>query len=227
MNKNQTTRLLIVDDHPIFRMGMKELISQEEGFDVCAVAEDIPSARKALSETSPDMAIVDISLGSGNGLELVREMVSHGKKIPVLVLSMHDETVWAERALRAGAMGYMMKKEASESVVTAVKTILGGNIHVSAAITARMLDRFQIKPGLTGAPTENRLTDRELEVFQMIGQGLSSREIADKIKLSIKTIGTYRDRIRRKLCIKSSAELARRAVLWTEKESFGKTKKIP
>jgi DNA-binding NarL/FixJ family response regulator len=215
-------RILIVDDHPIFRMGMEELLNQEEDFTVCAVAEDIRSARRALAEKRPDMAIIDISLAQENGLDLVKEIASEGSGVLVLVLSMHDESVWAERAIRAGARGYVMKKEASESIILAVRNILNGKIHVSPSMMAHLLDKFQVNPDCQGGQSEEVLTDRELEVFRLIGQGLSTRDIAERMRLSIKTIGTYRDRIKQKLCLKSAVELTRRAVLWTEKESFSK-----
>lgn len=218
-------KILIVDDHPILRMGMKELLNQEEGFEVCAVAENISSARKALTESQPDMAIVDISLAGENGLDLVKEICSSESPMPILVLSMHDESVWAERAIRAGARGYIMKKEAAESIVGAVKDIINGKIHVSEKILAKLLDRFHVNPDTSHAPTEDILTDRELEVFRLIGSGLSTREIASQMNLGIKTIGTYRDRIKEKLHLKSAAELTRRAVLWTEKDSFTGSKK--
>jgi DNA-binding NarL/FixJ family response regulator len=215
-------RILIVDDHPIFRMGMTELLNQEDGFSVCAAAEDIHSARKVLMEQKPDLAVVDISLAADNGLDLVKEIVSGKRHIPVLVLSMHDESVWAERAIRAGARGYVMKKEASESIVAAIKNILNGKIHISETMMTHLLDKFQINPDFQNAPTEKTLTDRELEVYRQIGAGLSTGEIAVNMHLSVKTIGTYRDRIKQKLCLKSGAELTRCAVLWAEKESFGK-----
>ncbi len=217
------TRILIVDDHPIFQMGMKELLNQEEDFLVCAVAEDFTSARQALREHRPDLAIIDISLAEENGLDLVKEISTAYHGMPILVLSLHDESVWAERAIRAGARGYVMKKEASESVVLAIRNILEGKIHVSCAMMALLLDKFQINPHAQGAPTIEILTDRELEVFRLIGSGLSTREIAERMKLGIKTIGTYRDRIKQKLCIKTATELTRRAVLWNENEHFGKT----
>jgi DNA-binding NarL/FixJ family response regulator len=217
-----TANILIVDDHPIFRMGMTELINQEEGFSVCAAAEDIRSARKALAEKDPDMAVVDISLSEDNGLDLVKEIVQQGRNILVLVLSMHDESVWAERAIRAGARGYVMKKEASESIILAMRKILAGKIFLSEKMMSHMLDKFQSNPEYQNAPTEQVLTDRELEVYRQIGAGLSTGEIAVKMCLSVKTIGTYRDRIKQKLCLKSGAELIRCAVLWAEKERFGK-----
>lgn len=217
------TRILIVDDHPIFRMGMKELLNQEDDFVVCAVAEDFASARQALREHKPDLAIIDISLAEENGLDLVKEITHDYHGMPVLVLSLHDESVWAERAIRAGARGYVMKKEASESVISAIRNILEGKIHVSSDMMSLLLDKFHINPHANqGAPTIELLTDRELEVFRLIGCGLATREIAERMKLGIKTIGTYRDRIKQKLCIKTATELTRRAVLWNENEHFGK-----
>jgi len=215
-------KILIVDDHPIFRMGMAELLNQEEDFSVCAVAEDIRSARKALLETSPDLAIVDISLGRDNGLDLVKEITAEAGSIPVLVLSMHDESVWAERAIRAGARGYVMKKEASETIILAIREILSGRMHVSTTIMSTLLNKFHKHPDCQGAATADILTDREFEVFRLIGQGLSTREIAERMNLGVKTIGTYRDRIKQKLSLKNATELTHRAVLWTEKECFGK-----
>ena len=214
-------KILIVDDHPIFRMGMKELLNQEDDLTVSGVAEDFASARRSLSEDLPDLAIIDISLAEENGLDLVKEISLNYSGLPVLVLSLHDESVWAERAIRAGARGYVMKKEASESVISAIRNIFAGKIHVSPDMMAHLLDKFQGNPDAQGAPTVDILTDRELEVFRLIGSGLSTREIADRMKLGIKTIGTYRDRIKQKLCIKSAAELTRHAVLWKEKEHFG------
>ncbi len=212
------SKVLIVDDHPIFRMGMEELLNQEEDLEVCAVAENIASARKAMVDHDPDLAIVDITLAGDNGLDLVKEITAGKKPVRILVLSMHDESVWAERAIRAGAKGYLMKREASESVISALKHIVDGKIHVSANMMTLMLDKFHVKPDSAGAPTVELLTDRELEVFRLIGAGLATREVADRMTLSTKTIGTYRDRIKQKLCIKTSAELSRRAVLWTERE---------
>lgn len=215
-------KILIVDDHPIFRMGMQELLNQEDDLTVCGVAEDFGGARKSLSEMKPDLAIIDISLAEENGLDLVKEITINYSGLPILVLSLHDESVWAERAIRAGARGYVMKKEASESVISAIRNILNGKIHVSPDMMAHLLDKFQGNPGAQGAPTVDLLTDRELEVFRLIGSGLSTREIAERMKLGIKTIGTYRDRIKQKLCIKSATELTRHAILWKENEHFDK-----
>lgn len=200
-------------------MGMAELLNQEKDLEVCALAEDIVSARKAFVEHDPDLAIIDITLAGDNGLDLVKEIAAWQKPVPVLVLSMHDESVWAERAIRAGARGYIMKREASETVIAALRNIVSGKIHVSENMMAIMLDKFHARQG-GGVPTVDLLTDRELEVFRLIGAGLATREVAARMNLSIKTIGTYRDRIKQKLCIKTSAELSRRAVLWTEREHF-------
>ncbi len=209
------SKILIVDDHPIFHMGMKELLNQEEDFTVCSVAENIKEARKALSEDKPDMAIIDITLAEDNGLDLVKEISGSERSIPMLVLSMHDESVWAERAIRAGAQGYIMKKEASETVISALRQIRKGKIHVSSNIVSRLLDKLQFNPRKReGTATVDILTDRELEVFRLIGTGLITREIAEQMNLGIKTIGTYRDRIKRKLGLKNAAELTHRAVLW-------------
>jgi DNA-binding NarL/FixJ family response regulator len=214
------SKVIIVDDHPIFRMGMAELLNQEKDFVVCGLAEDIGSARKVIQEHAPDLAIVDITLAGDNGLDLVKELSSQKKLFPILVLSMHDEQVWAERAIRAGARGYIMKKEASENVISALRNIRAGKIHVSAKVMDRLLDRLQMKSEIPTSSAVDLLTDRELEVFRLLGTGLSTREIADRMKLGVKTIGTYRDRVKQKLGIKSAPELIRRAVLWTEQEFF-------
>lgn len=213
-------RVIIVDDHPIFRMGMAELLNQEDDFTVCGMAEDIAGARRLIQQHGPDLAIIDITLAGENGLDLVKELSGEKNSPPILVLSMHDEQVWAERAIRAGARGYIMKKEASEKVIVALRNILGGKIHVSANIMERLLDRFHWKQDDIAVPTVDLLTDRELEVFRLIGAGLSTREIAERMNLGVKTIGTYRDRVKQKMGIKTAAELIRRAVLWTEQEFF-------
>ncbi len=211
-------QIVIVDDHPIFCLGLRELLIQENDLEVCAMAGSITKARKTIKEHSPDMAIVDISLGQENGLELVRELAETEDSVSVLVLSMHDELVWAERALHAGARGYVMKKEASELIVKAVQQIRSGKIFMSDQVMSHMLERFCGNTGCNNKDAMELLTDRELEVFRLIGLGLSTREISKSLHLSIKTVGTYRDRIKQKLCIKSALELTRKAVLWAEKE---------
>lgn len=211
-------KILIVDDHPIFCMGLKELLAQETDFTVCGTAGDIATARKAVKDYRPDMVIVDISLGQDNGLDLVKELSESEQSVFILVLSLHDEAVWAERALHAGTRGYVMKKEASESVVKAIRSIRQGKLYISEHIMSHILERFCGNVRCNSLATMDLLTDRELEVFRLIGVGFSSKEIADKLHVSIKTVGTYRDRIKQKLCLKSGLELTRKAVLWSERE---------
>lgn len=225
MNTSTATRILIVDDHPIFRMGMQALINQETGLTVCGVAENLSMARASFADSAPDMVIVDISLDGGNGLDLVREISGGDRPVPTLVLSMHDESVWAERAIRAGARGYIMKKVVSETVIQAIRAILQGHIHLSDAAATHLLGRFRKGPDAAASPPESALTDRELEVFRLLGAGLSTRDIALRLGLSIKTIGTYRDRIKDKLGVATSADLVRRAVLWLEKNQFNQIEK--
>ena len=215
-----SSKILIVDDHPIFRMGMKELINHEDDFTVCAVATDIAEAMQALVDNAPDMAIIDVALADENGLDLVQQIHAQQKDFPMLVLSMHDESVWAERAIRAGAKGYVMKKEASESVIAALRTLREGKIHVSASMVSILLNKLQDDSAEEESAAEESLTEREAEVFRLLGEGFSTREIAEKMTLGIKTIGTYRDRIKQKLGLKNATELTRRAVLWVNNENL-------
>jgi len=209
-------RIVIVEDHPIFRMGMKELINQEKDLEVIGDAETVSGALDLIEIQRPDLVIVDLSLKESNGIELVKEIHHNYKNIASLVLSMHDEALHAERCLMAGARGYIMKHEASESVVKAIRHIMSGNIHVSPGIMATILNKFQNKPDPVSASPLKRLTDREIEIFRLIGQGLSSKEIAVQLGISIKTVGTYRERIKEKLDLKNSGELVRHAVIWVE-----------
>ena len=216
-------KILVVDDHPIFLMGLKKLLNQEQDMTVSGIAEDIAGARESLQKERPDLAIVDISLAEENGLDLVKEITMYYNGLPVLVLSLHDESVWAERAIRAGARGYVMKKESPKSVILAIRNIFDGKIHLSPEMMALLLHKFQGNSGTLATPVVDALTDRELEVFTLIGTGLTTREIADCMNIAIKTVGTYRDRIKQKLHLKSGSDLTRKAVLWKEKEQFGST----
>ena len=215
MNEKMT-RIMIVEDHPIFRMGMSELINQEKDLEVCGNASDVNDARNRIRELQPDMVIVDLSLKDSNGIDLVRELARGRRKILVLVLSMHDEGLHAERCLHAGAMGYVMKHEASESVVRAIRRILGGDIYVSEKIMGNILNNFRKNPETVNRSPVHRLTDREREIFQLIGSGFTSGEIASRLNVSVKTIGTHRERIKQKLCLKHGSELVKFAVLWAE-----------
>ncbi|OGQ92290.1 MAG: DNA-binding response regulator [Deltaproteobacteria bacterium RIFOXYC2_FULL_48_10] len=209
-------KIIIVEDHPIFRMGMKELINREKDLEVVGDAETVAEALDLIEIQPPDLVIVDLSLKESNGIELVKEIQHNYKNIASLVLSMHDEALHAERCLTAGARGYIMKHEASESVVKAIRHIIAGNIYVSPGIMSTILNKFQNKPDPVSASPLKRLTDRELEIFRLIGQGLSSKEIAVQLAISIKTVGTYRERIKEKLNLKNSGELLRHAVIWVE-----------
>ncbi len=213
-------RIMIVEDHPVFRMGLRELINQESDLVVCGEAEDAGQASKEIRRLEPGMVIVDISLKGRDGIDLIREVRSNNKDLPILVLSMHDESRFAERSLLAGAKGYIMKRETSSSVVEAIRCVLRGQIYLSEKIKGEILSRF-----VGGAHTYNkspvdRLTDRELEVYRLIGRGLSTNDIAEKISLSAKTIGTYRERIKEKLNLKHASELIRHAMLWVENEEI-------
>ncbi|MBU3950675.1 MAG: response regulator transcription factor [Proteobacteria bacterium] len=213
-------KILIVEDHPIFRMGMEEMIEHEPDMCVCGHAEEVDHALDLIGVHRPDLVIVDLSLKESNGMDLVREICAHHKPTASLVLSMHDEALHAERCIMAGAKGYIMKQEASESVVTAIRRIMDGHIHVSPKIMSRILNSFQKQPGLVHKSPLSRITDRELEIFQLIGQGLSSKQIANQLNISIKTIGTYRERIKEKLNLNNASELVRHAVIWVETGVF-------
>ncbi|MDH5203223.1 MAG: response regulator transcription factor [Nitrospirota bacterium] len=216
--KSQTkiTKILIVDDHPIFRKGLTQLINQETNFTVCGEAEDTHKALEAISEQKPDLIIVDISLKGIDGIELIKKIKLKYSNLSVLVVSMHDESFFAERALRAGARGYIMKQEAVEKMMEAICKVLNGEIYVSEKIGSKLLEKFiDGKPDKMYSPLE-ALSDRELEVFQLIGQGLETRQVAKELHVSIKTVESYRAHIKEKLKIKTSTELLRYAIRWIE-----------
>jgi DNA-binding NarL/FixJ family response regulator len=215
-------RVLIVEDHPIFRMGLRELINQVDELEVCDEADDVAGARKAIASTEPDIAIVDLSLRNSNGMDLIKELSGRDKQIPVVVLSMHDEKIYAERCLQAGAKGYIMKQEASVSVVKAIRSVLSGNCYVSERIMTQVIGRLHRDDEPARTSPFDILTDRELEVFQLVGKGLTSGDIAKRLNLSVKTVGTYRERIKDKLGFKRCGELVRVAVLWTENQNQAK-----
>ncbi len=208
--------ILIIDDHPIFRHGLAQLINQENDLMVCGEAQDYHSALKAVTDLAPDMLIVDITLKNMSGIDLIREIHKIRKDLPMLVISMHEESLYAERSLRAGARGYIMKQEASENVVHAIREVLGGKIYASKTVTDNLLTRFIDGTQDTLASPVHCLTDRELEVFQMIGDGLGISEIGRRLHLSVKTIGTYRERIKEKLRLRTATDLLRYALNWVE-----------
>ncbi|MBU1340132.1 MAG: response regulator transcription factor [Proteobacteria bacterium] len=213
-------KIMIVEDHPIFRMGMTEMINREKDMTVCGDAEDVAGALNSIEKEMPDIIVVDLSLKNSNGIDLVKEVSEKYKAISCLVLSMHDESLHAERCIMAGAKGYIMKQEASISVVKAIREILSGNLYVSNTIMSHILTKFRHQPAALHESPLKHLTDREMEIFQFIGRGYASGEIAKRLNISVKTIGTYRERIKAKLNINHSGRLVRQAVIWVETGVF-------
>jgi len=210
-------KVLIVDDHPIIRQGLKELIEQEADMVVCGEADSAPAALKAVLTLKPDIAIVDISLNKDmSGIKLIKDIKSQIPSLPILVLSMHDESVFAERVLRAGARGYVMKEEATEKVMVAIRKILSGDIYLNEQTASRMLSKIAHGHTAEEGTSIDLLSDRELEVFELIGQGLGTRKIAEKLFLSVKTIEAHRMHIREKLKLNSATDLLQHAIQWVQ-----------
>lgn len=214
------SRILLVDDHPIVRQGIVQLVEQAEDLTVADEAENSPEALHKLERALFDLVVVDVSLESSNGIELVKAIRARGIRIPVLVLSMHDEDLYAQRALRAGANGYIMKAEKSATLLQAMRTVIHGDTYVSAAI-AEKIEQARLnhsrKRGAAGSV--DTLSDRELEIFESIGHGMSVKEVALKLHISAKTVETHRAHIRDKLNIENSNDLVRSAALWVAQES--------
>lgn len=210
------TRILIVDDHPIVRLGIRQMLAAECDLEVCAEAESAEAARELTIGAHPDLAIVDLSLAEGTGLDLIRSLRESKPTLPVLVLSMHDEVLFAERVLRAGARGYIMKREAITGLVSAIRQVLSGRIYVSEGMAQAVLERLGHDGAEPDDPLAN-LTDRELEVFDLIGRGQSTGAIAEQMGVSIKTIETYRSNIKTKLNLKDATDLIRFAATWAER----------
>jgi len=208
-------RVFLVDDHPIVRQGLTLLINQEPDMVVCGEAESAAPVPAALAAVNPDVLVLDISLSGPDGFDLLKSIRSTNATLPILVLSMHDESVYAERALRAGANGYIMKQEATDKVLVAIRRILGREVYVSDRIANRMLRQIVSKP--VNAPPQSiaSLSDRELEVFRLIGDGLGTREIAEALQLSIKTVESYQAHIKEKLSLPTARALVQRAIEWT------------
>ncbi len=207
---------LVVDDHPVFRQGLVALIRTEKRYEVCGEAGSTAEALATLERQVPDIALVDISLVGQSGLELVRALKRAHPRMLVLIISMHDEVVYAERALKAGARGYVMKQEVASVILDAIKTVLSGKIYVSAVMRDRLLETVFSRRDETEVPSVDRLSDRELEVLGLIGQGYGAAEIATMLHLSVKTVNAYRDHIKEKLQIDSSGVLRRFAVQWIQ-----------
>ena len=207
-------RVFLVDDHPVVRKGLAQIIAQEPDLAVCGEAVDRTDGLAGITTAQPDIAVVDLTLQNSDGMDLIKDLHRTAPALPVLVLSMHDELVCAERALRAGARGYIMKQEAPLKVLDAIRTILGGGIYASAAIHARLLHAVTDGRPQDGVARIARLSDRELQVFQLVGDGRSTREIAEQLTLSVKTIETNYKRIKDKLALATFTELVQAAALW-------------
>ena len=229
-NKAQTKagtvhRILLVDDHPITRQGLAVMIGNESDLRVVGEAEDVPSALAAIQALHPDLVVADLSLPGRNGLELLKDIAAQYPGIPTLVLSMHDESLYAERAIRAGARGYLMKSAGGRAVLDAIRAILAGRIHVSPDVATRVLESLGRNPsaGRNAPPAPHSkvqaLSDREFEIFQLIGQGLGTREIAGRLNVSIKTIEAHRAHLKSKLGTKDAPGLVREAIRWVESQS--------
>lgn len=213
--RKRITRVMIVDDHPMFRRGLAELVSHEPDLGTCGEAYDLATALEHVQNDEPDLVVVDIALRQSNGLDLVKELKARYPHLKMLMCSMHSEKLYAERALRAGALGYICKERAIDDMIEAIRCVLSGKIYLSDSMTERILSRVGgAEPELADSPIE-RLTDRELEVFGLFGNGLSTAEVADRLCLSPKTIDAHRQKIKRKLDLESTAELMQYAVRWT------------
>jgi DNA-binding NarL/FixJ family response regulator len=211
----KTTRILLVDDHPLMRQGLMLLINRQADLTVCGEADDVQSALREIAKCQPDILIVDISLNGPDGLELLKSVRIRYGSLPVLILSMHEESIYAERALRAGANGYIMKQEASETVVTALRRIMGNEIYVSERIANKMLRQFIKGSDITKRSSVSGLSDRELEIFRLIGEGHGTRQIAEQLHLSVKTVESYQAHIKGKLSLRNARELVQHAIQWS------------
>ncbi|MEW6526244.1 MAG: response regulator transcription factor [Spirochaetota bacterium] len=208
MNK----KIFIVDDHPVFRYGLSQLIGREIGLEVCGEAENAQKALQLIRKLKPDLVIVDIGLDGPSGLELTKDIVAFGMNIPVLIVSMYDESIYAERALRLGARGYVMKQQTYENVITAIRKILNGGIYLSEQMSEKIINKAISGIANNSENLLSILTNREIEVLRLIGSGKSVREISQALNLSINTINTYRERIKNKLNLKNNFELQKYAI---------------
>lgn len=215
----ETIRVLVVDDHPIVRMGVVRTINSEPHLEVCGEAEGMSQALRAVREHKPQLLISDISLTNGSGLELAKELQAARSEVKVLIYSMHDEELYAERVLRAGAKGYVNKAEPSSVLKTAIQRVLAGGVHLSPQMTDRLLNQRLGNPLEPDGSPLQQLSDRELEVYEQIGRGITTRLAAERLHLSPKTIETYREGIKSKLNFRNSTELTRHAIQWVLESS--------
>jgi DNA-binding NarL/FixJ family response regulator len=209
-------KVVLIEDHLMFREWLGQMLAREPRFVVCGEADNIQEGLRLIEENSPDIAIVDLTLRGSSGLELIKNIKAQGLDVPVLVLSMHDEALYAERVLRAGAKGYISKSAASSTLTEAIEQVLAGKVYLGEKMTAYMLERIANPRGAGVASRIDLLADRELEVFQLIGKGFNGREIAEQLHLGETTIDTYRARIKEKLQVRNAAELYSRAAQWVQ-----------
>jgi DNA-binding NarL/FixJ family response regulator len=213
--KTQATRILLVDDHPMVRERLTEIISREEDLVVCAEAEDRAGALQAIPSARPDLAIIDLALKNSNGLELIKDIHARWPRLLMLVVSMHDESLYAERVMRAGARGYITKQEATRNILVAIRRVLSGEIYLSDKTASAVIAHLTARPE-AGGSIADLLTDRELQVFELTGNGLSTREIAEHLHIDVKTVETYRIRMKEKLGVTSASELLQLAIRWDQ-----------
>ena len=212
-------RILLVDDHPLVREWLASLINQQPDLTVSGEAESAPEALEFLAKTPPDLAIIDISLKESSGLELIKTIKASHPDVGVIVLSMHDERHYAERAIRAGARGYVTKRETTKKIIAAIHQVLAGKLGVSEEVAALFVEKFIESGPQPHSPVED-LSDRELEVFRLLGQGMDTRSVANRLQISIKTVQAYCARIKDKLNLANATELLREAVRWNERSAY-------
>lgn len=211
-------RIFLVDDHPVTREGVRVLIDQEPDLVVCGQADSAPAALQLIQRLKPDLAVVDITLKTTSGIELMKNVKALLPDLPVLIMSMHDESLYAERALRAGAKGYVMKHEASDRILVAIRSVIAGDLYLSDKMKEKMLHRLVRSRKNEVVFTIDTLSDREMEVFQLIGNGFGTRQIAEKLNLSVKTIDSYREHLKLKLRLEKGSDLVRHAIQWVRSE---------
>jgi DNA-binding NarL/FixJ family response regulator len=216
--KTQKARLVLVDDHPLVRERLGQLIVQQPDLMVCGECEDVATCLQLLEKAQPDLVIVDLSLKNAHGIELIKDIKAQAPDMRVMVLSMHDESLFAERALRAGALGYVTKQESTDVIMTAIRRVLAGEMYLSERMATQLVGMLlgTRTPSVSTGSLVGALSDRELEIFQMLGQGQNTRQIAEVLRLDIKTVETYRLRLKEKLQVETTSEVLQQAVHWVQ-----------